>query len=650
MHHDPRVRAGLRPARTRRRALSISAVDLRKIVSGGVVAVVLRITRGYSPEYLLKEVATGRENYYTGAVAEGEPPGRWWGAGAEKLGLRGLVDAQDMRAVYERFLDPRARGVHATRRGGTRCPPSDTPAAGTCPRTSCTPRRLNASRTPRLNAGPSCGRRRARRRGTTWRSSTSRSACRSRSRCCTPRSRPRRSPPARRATRRPRQAWAALRQAVEDAIWAGNNAGLAYLAEHAGYSRVGHHGGAAGPLGRRPRLGRRVVLPARLPRPRPAAAHPQRVSTGSQGPDGVWRTLDGRSLFRWRPAAARGRRADHRGAAHPRARGAGRDPPGRQGPRGRRRRAGGDGPVLARGGGSHREGRGAGRRVRGPVRPGAEQAGARPARRSRPRFATRAAKSHDGRDPRAAARPGRRGSCAPRSPAAWPASRTPCSPPAATGRPPQTWSPRAVIETALADVQQRKAGWTRADLTRGDQRRAARLPRPPRRRRRRPAARRAHRRGPRATPVRWTRARPGRRAAARRAAAGQRRVGLPGARGRSCTPPRSTCAPSASCVAATAAGGAAALPHAGRGSGSSTGCAPTGIELGADQAAAVRGVLTSGARVESLVGPAGTGKSFVVGALARAWTDPALRGDRRRRRVFGLATSRSPPTSSPPKA
>ena len=71
---------------------------------------VLRIVTGYSPEYLLKEVATGRENYYTGAVAEGEPPGRWWGAGAEKLGLTGLVDAQDMRAVYERFLDPRAEG------------------------------------------------------------------------------------------------------------------------------------------------------------------------------------------------------------------------------------------------------------------------------------------------------------------------------------------------------------------------------------------------------------------------------------------------------------------------------------------------------------------------------------------------------------
>ena len=62
------------------------------------------------------------------------------------------------------------------------------------------------------------------------------------------------------------------------------------------------------------------------------------------------------------------------------------------------------------------------------------------------------------------------------------------------------------------------------------------------------------------------------------------------------------------------------------------------MELGVDQAVAVRGVLTSGARVETLVGPAGTGKSFVVGTLARAWTDPTLRGNEAGR-GFGLATS-----------
>ena len=64
----------------------------------------------------------------------------------------------------------------------------------------------------------------------------------------------------------------------------------------------------------------------------------------------------------------------------------------------------------------------------------------------------------------------------------------------------------------------------------------------------------------------------------------------------------------------------------------------SGIELGVDQAAAVRGVLTSGAGVESLVGPAGTGKSFVVGAIAHAWQDPTLWGGHRHQ-VIGLATS-----------
>ena len=62
------------------------------------------------------------------------------------------------------------------------------------------------------------------------------------------------------------------------------------------------------------------------------------------------------------------------------------------------------------------------------------------------------------------------------------------------------------------------------------------------------------------------------------------------------------------------------------------------MELGADQAAALRGILTSGANVQSLVGPAGTGKSFVVGVLNHAWTDPAL-WDGQQHKVVGLAAS-----------
>ena len=34
----------------------------------------LTISSGHSADYLLNAVATGRENYYTGAVAAGEPP------------------------------------------------------------------------------------------------------------------------------------------------------------------------------------------------------------------------------------------------------------------------------------------------------------------------------------------------------------------------------------------------------------------------------------------------------------------------------------------------------------------------------------------------------------------------------------------------
>ena len=80
------------------------------------------------------------------------------------------------------------------------------------------------------------------------------------------------------------------------------------------------------------------------------------------------------------------------------------------------------------------------------------------------------------------------------------------------------------------------------------------------------------------------------------------------------------------------------------------GLGETGIELGADQAAAVRGVLTSGATVESLVGPAGTGKSFVLGVLNHAWTDPALWPTASPARSSGSPPARSPPTSCTAKA
>lgn len=68
-----------------------------------MVASVGRITAGTGYEYLTREVATSKHDYYTGA---GETPGRWVGRGAALLGLAGEVDADDMAALYGRFVVP----------------------------------------------------------------------------------------------------------------------------------------------------------------------------------------------------------------------------------------------------------------------------------------------------------------------------------------------------------------------------------------------------------------------------------------------------------------------------------------------------------------------------------------------------------------
>jgi conjugative relaxase-like TrwC/TraI family protein len=71
-----------------------------------------KVTKGYSVAYLTGPVSTGREGYYTGAVAAGEPPGVWHGRGAAALGLAGEVDSDLMEAIYARLLDPRDEATH----------------------------------------------------------------------------------------------------------------------------------------------------------------------------------------------------------------------------------------------------------------------------------------------------------------------------------------------------------------------------------------------------------------------------------------------------------------------------------------------------------------------------------------------------------
>ena len=72
----------------------------------------LTVGFGSSVDYYTQLVAGGREAYYTGAVAAGEPAGVWYGAGAAELGLSGVVDAELMEAIYERVLDPRDPLTH----------------------------------------------------------------------------------------------------------------------------------------------------------------------------------------------------------------------------------------------------------------------------------------------------------------------------------------------------------------------------------------------------------------------------------------------------------------------------------------------------------------------------------------------------------
>lgn len=65
------------------------------------------ITPGHDAGYLTGSVATGRENYYTGAKTQGEPPGRWSGVWAAEMGLAGEIDKGTFEAIFQAGLDPR---------------------------------------------------------------------------------------------------------------------------------------------------------------------------------------------------------------------------------------------------------------------------------------------------------------------------------------------------------------------------------------------------------------------------------------------------------------------------------------------------------------------------------------------------------------
>jgi hypothetical protein len=626
------------------------------------VGPVLSVKSGHSADYLTGAVAAGRENYYTGAVAAGEPPGRWYGRGAEALGLSGLVDHQDMQALYEHYLDPRdpafrtpeAWGEAATlgHTGRAYLSEEEIYAAALKADPGASPERRAELR---IEAG-----RRARRNvaflDATF--SVQKSVTVLHTAFEAQEVQARLAAEAAQAAeiaasvagdtaavtehvtehtraRTAEQSWATYRRAVEDAIWAGNQAGLDYLAEHAGYSRVGHHGGAAGRY-----VDAHDWTVASFFQHDSRDHDPQlhihnAILNRVQGPDGEWRTLDSRALHAFRAAAgavAERTLEEHltraigvRFAARPdgKAREIVGIPQGVMDLFSSRRRA-----ITAK--------------TATMVAAFETRFGRAPNSLELDRlqrqatFATRNAKSHDGETTQArlerwdrelrAEVAGGLGQVA--------ADVLRLRPDPATAEGPVRWSPAGVVAAALAEVQAGRSAWTRSDLTRAisnqlpdqlgisDVGELGRL------------LNGLTEAGLEAA-VRLDVDRPG-----TETLPGQLRL----ADGRSAyqAPAGGLYATPAHVhserLLAAAAGGPAPAIDADTVRQFLATLAGSGIRLGEDQAAAVRGVLTSGAAIETLVGPAGTGKSFVVGALTKAWQDPAL-WDGTGRKVIGLATS-----------
>jgi conjugative relaxase-like TrwC/TraI family protein len=206
---------------------------------------VLSVGFGSSVDYYTQLVGGSREAYYTGPVAEGEPAGVWYGAGAAELGLSGVVDAELMEAIYERVLDPRDPLSHDRATWG-----HATPLAAGHRHYRSAGEIYEDLLAKEPDAGPE--RRaelltRAERRVKEARAFADVTFSAPKSVSVLAAAFERQANDARAAgDEEAAQAWSVLHQAVEDAVMEGARAAIDYLQDVAGYSRVGHHGGGAG--------------------------------------------------------------------------------------------------------------------------------------------------------------------------------------------------------------------------------------------------------------------------------------------------------------------------------------------------------------------------------------------------------------------
>ncbi|MEQ4205786.1 MobF family relaxase [Actinopolymorpha sp. B9G3] len=593
----------------------------------------LSISSGHSADYLTGAVAAGRENYYTGAVAAGEPPGRWYGAGAEALGLTGLVDNDDMTALYEHFIDPRdpafrspdewseaARLGHAGRRYATA---EEIYAKALEFEPDASPERreelrLEAGKRARSNVAFHDATFSVQKSVTVLHTAFEAQEVSARNA----------------GDDTTAEAWGTHRKAVEDAIWAGNNAALDYLSTRSGYSRVGHHGGQTGRY-----IDAHDWTVASFFQHDNRNHDPQlhihnAIFNRVQCTDGVWRTLDGNALYAHRGAAAA---VGERTTEEHLTRSLGVRFATR--PDGKAREVVGIGQDVLNLFSSRR------RAITAKTR---ELVGVFEARfgrepnsleldrlQRRATFATRKAKSHEGETE---AQRLDRWDRELRAEIAGGLGEVAHTVLALAGDRPaaEKFSPLAVIQTALADAQASKAAWTKPDLVRAINTalpdylgglNAAQIT---------TLVDGLAEEAISAHCVQLTAEAPAEESvpAELRLADGRSAYDKPA--GPKYATTEHVRSERVLRSAAVQRGVPALRPELAETF--VTELAESGIELGADQAAAVTGVLTSGARIEALVGPAGTGKSFVVGALAKAWQDPAM-WEGLQRLVVGLAAS-----------
>jgi hypothetical protein len=264
----------------------------------------LTLATGHDVGYLTGQVAGGREGYYTGATVDcGEPAGVWYGAGAEALGLTGEVDNEMMEAVYLHRLDPRDPNA------ATRSTWGLAETLGGKPRAYKTPEQLydamlgnepdaDPERRAELRAAAERGARQAvafidathsvQKSVTVLGVAFERAANEARAA----------------GDEVAAAAWDAKRATVEEAALVGARAAIDYLQEHAGYSRVGKHGGGAGRwIDAHPFVVAQFLQHDSRNHDPQLHVH-QAILNRVLCSDGQWRTLDSRAIHEMRGAAS----------------------------------------------------------------------------------------------------------------------------------------------------------------------------------------------------------------------------------------------------------------------------------------------------------------------------------------------------------